>query len=79
MQFLTAATVVPVGHFLRRHAEGHGGEEGKRRVLVEEVVLSRVVDVSLTGRHGVEHFERAPTSEPADILLKRQADHRSSR
>jgi hypothetical protein len=54
-----ALVVVPAEQFHTGHAEGHGGEEGKRRVLVEEVVFGRVVDVGLTGRHGVEHFERA--------------------
>jgi hypothetical protein len=28
-------------------------------MLVEEVVFGRVVEVGLTGRHGVEHLERA--------------------
>jgi hypothetical protein len=75
---MTALVVVPVGHFLRRHAEGHGGEEGKRRVLVEEVVFGRVVDVGLTGRHGVEHFERAD-ERTRGHLVERQLRHRSSR
>jgi hypothetical protein len=34
-------------------------KKANARVLVEEVVFGGVIDVGLTGRHGVEHFERA--------------------
>jgi hypothetical protein len=51
--------VVPRQHLLAGHAEGHGGEEGKARVLVEEVVFGRVVQVGLAGGDGVEHLEGA--------------------
>ena len=58
-QLLPAAVVIPVGHFLRGAAEGHGGEEGIARVLADEVVVGGVIHVGLPRGHGVEHFQRA--------------------
>jgi len=59
VQFLAAAVIVPVRHFLPGHAERHRGEEGIGRMLVEEVVVGRVIEVGLPGRDRVEHLERA--------------------
>jgi hypothetical protein len=58
--------------------KGTAVKKAKRRVLVEEVVFGRVVEVGLAGRHGVEHFERAD-ERTRGHLVDGQLRHRSSR
>ena len=59
MQSGAVTVVVPVGQFLCGHAEGHSREERVSRVLTDEIVVSGVIHVGLTGGHGVENLERA--------------------
>ena len=59
VQLVAATMVVPVGQLLRSATEWYGCEIGISRVLTDEVVVSRVINVCLTGRHSVKHFKRA--------------------
>ena len=55
-----AATVqIPVGQLLCCGTERHGGEIRQTGVLADEVVVSRVIHIRLTGGNGVKNLERA--------------------
>ncbi len=57
MEIVSAAMIVPSHEFFSGRAERYRREVVQARMLAAEVVVGGMVDVSLTGRYGVEHLE----------------------